>query len=449
MAYPPDVPAYVPRTATWKPYSQLVRGDGSNSYGGTPPGLLNQLADPNPGMTPGYFTVGGPYGASNGFNPAPINGGTASEAKFRSHANVTHFSRDDPIRNYGEPDASHWHMFFGNRRINAWSTYKTIRTYPHSNAAGGVLNGTGYWVPAFLVNLNNLLYAKVANNISIYYTTSISRALKNELVPIPRGLRYVTGCNMDDPDNTAVKAEIDLANQTYYGGAPRLQYPGTGFNGYKMTIPGSGSYVLTDQGKTHSRWLKNPDGSDPWEGRATAGKVLVEVNAPRYWDGHNLHAPGGYKHFRHGTFNDQSASVSLWPDGWWELPQLQLILEFNHGGFADYGTWRLSSDDMAAAKAGRPFANGESMHADWFGGWEQETFMTWQRNGLGVEGFEPHEMGDSIISSTQKLIVGEQAPDGRPRQVVLSNEYDTLPQYMVRLPTGAGKGPATISHRGL
>lgn len=442
---PPDVPEYVDTTIA-KPVSYkptAVIGDGSNTWGGISPAVANELIDPNPGQIAAYFdTFNGNFDSTNGFKDLA---GGATEAKFRSHANVTHFAREDPIRNYGMPDSAHWHMFFGNRFTNAYSTYATLRKNPQSNAAGGIMNGTGYWAPAMLVTINGQTYAKVANNIVIYYTTFQGN---NKISLLPQGLRYVAGFNMDDPLRLAEQAEIDASNAAI--GANRYRLAGSGFNGYKMLY--NGQYQLTDQGKIHSQWLVNPDGSDPWEGRAAGGYCLAEINAPKYHDGTNLWSPGGYKHFRTGAVDTYDQDRVKGPDGWWEVPQLQLIFEFSHNGWDDYKRWSLSSDPMASAariaQGGTAVNPGQSFHIDWLGAWETTTFKTWQRNGPGAEGNVGHEMGDSIISSSKKLLVGGQAPDGRFPQVKLSNEFITDPQYMVALPSGSGSGPITITHKG-
>lgn len=437
---PSDVPDYVEVPATYAQPGSGTLGDGSTPSGGTPPAYAYEIPDPNPGMVAGYFTTGSFTGSEY---RTQAQGGT--EAKFRTHINASHVNRDDPIRNYGEPDSTHWHLFFGNRSVNAWSTYRTLRQHPASTAAGGVLNGTGYWKPAMLVPQGGKTYAKIPNLIVVYYSISMAGGNSHVVTRIPQGLRYITGVNMDDPDDLLVKAEITAANNAY---GRILQYRGNGWLGWEARQNNAErTLISTTTGAGRSLHLKNADGSDPWGGLATAGGTLTAIiEGPDYWDGVNLWSPGGYKHMRHAIL-DTNSGLERGPDGWYRLPRLSLSVSYTHGGFADYGTWVASSDAMAAAAAGHPMLPGSSMHTDWFGGWEQETFLLWQRNGLGVDGFEAHEMSDSIISGTQRLLTTN-APDGRSPQVNLGLSLASVPESMILLPTGAGRGPVTIKHRG-
>lgn len=433
---PPDVPDYVPVTATWRADGNNRIGDGIGPRGSQPPpAYAYELAEPNPTSTDGWLTTGD-YSA--GYKTEAQG---AVEAKFRTHVNATHVLRDDPIRAYGMPGTSHWHTFLGNKAINAWSTYKSVRLHPSSHAAGGILNGTGYWQPSVILTLGGNLYAKMPDFSIIYYNQNpIGEA--DQLSHLPFGLRYVAGWNMEDHHETAVKAELALAGAGIYSGGYN------GFAGWKC-LDANGLLIPPTQGGTYSLCLKNADGSDPWGGLATAGntQLIAVLISPQYWDGVNLWSPGGYKHFRHAARHLPSGR-DVGPDGWFKIPQLELFTYFSHGGFADYGTWRLSSDDHLSMIDPNhpPMLNGSTWHADWMGGWRQSIMTTWQRNGNGVDGNTPHDMIDSVISSTQQLIVSATAPDGRTPQVNTGQRLATIPANLVRLPSDGtgGKGPFTL-----
>jgi hypothetical protein len=84
------------------------------------------------------------------FGKLRLEGGDThcTEAKFRTHADFTHYAPDDPIRNFGAPGASHLHCFFANPTTNAYSTYKSLRNRAlKSRAIGSDVNGTAYWFP--------------------------------------------------------------------------------------------------------------------------------------------------------------------------------------------------------------------------------------------------------------------------------------------------------------
>lgn len=438
---PPDVPDYVPVQAVWSP-------TGTPTYKTTGiSGYANEITpDPNPTNLTGWV-LPGDYAANNGENGFQTAAQGATQAKMRTHINFTHVLRDDPVRNYGRPGTSHWHTFLGNKSINAWSTYKTVRQNPRSHAAGGPVNATGYWIPSFLVPLNGKTYAKIPDSSTVYYTVDIDPAIQAVIQRLPFGLRYVAGWNMDDHHETAVRAELDASGGSYAPGDPI-----NGFGGWKMYNAANGTYALTDQGKVFSKHLKNADGSDPWEGRATSAHTLIgDINAPEFWDGVNIWSPGGFKHFRHGQHSNATGGI-VGPNNWVRVPQLQITFAFTHGGFADYGTWRLSSDDHLGMSGGThaPMLNGSTFHADWLGGWDQAIMTMWQRNAQGVDGFAPHDMDDSVMSATQRLIRGEAAPDGsRFPQVDLSQRLETTPNKMILLPSsGVGRGPFTVKSRG-
>lgn len=430
---PPDVRDYSPVAANWSP-----TGNPTYMTPNTAPAYGYELAEPAATNFTGWIETG-PYGATTGFK-TQAEGGT--EAKMRTHINFTHILRDDPVRNYGKPGTSHWHTFLGNKNVNAWSTYKTLRLHPDSHAAGGPINATGYWIPTFLVPLAGKTYGKIPDYAIVYYQASMAEAVAGTVSRLPFGMRYVTGWNMDDHHDAAVRAELDAA------GGYDAGLPNNGFIGYSMSGPGG--TLLTDLGLTTSKHLKNADGTDPWMGQATSAYQLnVDLSAPDFWDGVNLWSPGGYKHFRHAQRHSVDGQPKG-PIGWVRVPKLQLKFVFTHGGFADYGTWRLSSDDHLSMidPNHAPMLNGSTFHADWMGGWDQVMQLAWQRNGQGVQGFAPHEMNDSIMSATQKLIVGATAPTGRSPQVNLSQKLTSTAGNMILLPTGAARGPKVISSKG-
>jgi hypothetical protein len=428
---PPDVQAYVTVAPT---YASGLTANVTNT--GTPPAYAYQPADISSSQT-GYVVVGAQPDNAGGF--CTENGTTCTEAKFRSHADCTHTLKDDPIRNYGQPGLSHLHEFFGNRSVNSYSTYASERGRPASNAAGGILNGTGYWFPA-PVKTNPFAdghdYAVRCDYAVIYYTTEPTNS--PSLVRIPRGLRYVLGTNMDDPDDLIVKAEIAAANaQPGTGG--RYSYESNGFTGWYCL---NGSNVV---GVVHG-FLKASDNSDPWGGACTTGmQIYAEAHGPPCWDGQNLWSPGGYKHLRQ-KIRDNTLGRDVCPNNWYELPALIIKVMFTHQGFSDYGSWRLSSDDMAATNAGHSMRNGESFHTDWLGGWDDATFVEWQTNCLGVGslGGTPHQCNDSVISSTKRLIMGETAPDGRSPQVDLVTTYGTSSASKMFMVPSSSVGPKTM-----
>lgn len=403
VTYPVDVAPYPPGP---------VIGDGSTPSGGTPPAFSIEPGDiPTTVSQVGWTTTVGPI--------AP----TGAEAKFRTIINASHVGIFDPIRLPGKEPGGHCHTFFGNRGTNKDSTYTSLRTNQSvgSTAGGGPLNLTAYWFPCVLkANAlgDGVTRIKKPDYVIVYYQTDYSVVTQN--VRIPRGLSYIFGVNMDDPDDTSFKAEIAAANDASAaaGGQKGYQYNDI----VESESNGWHGWVCESTG-VRSKFLANQDGSDALGDCPTTSHIYAQASGPGCWDGHNLASPSGYKHMRHEIREVNSGRADICPSGWWRIPRLRLKVMFSHVGKADYTTWRLSSDDMATF-AGHPTRNGESFHTDWFGAWDYPTMLTWMRNCNGIEGFTGHQCDYSTISPTTRMISDAPAPDGsRNPQVVLNNNF--------------------------
>jgi hypothetical protein len=432
---PPDVAPYAPVPPTWAAGTIANRPLDAR----VSPPRQQGLAD-IPGTQEGRIANRGMI-----LLPLAIHGGTSQEAKFRTHANVFKILFDDPIRNFGQPGASHCHEFFGNRDVNANSTFASLRTDNASTAAGADLNATGYWFPCPVVANafgDGRDYAVQANYVVIYYQEDPEPAMASPYLPL--GLRYVTGFDMDDPDMAWLQAYVDAANAQR--GTPRNRYrvrnPSTGQSSasHRWSCPGA-TPALSD-------WLRNADGSDPFGGTCAGGEIFMQVSGARCWDGVNLWSPGGYRHVIPAIW-DSYYSKFVCPTNYYQIPALQLNISFQQRGFADYGRWRLDSDDHAAAAAGRPIRNGESFHTDWMNGWDEATLRSWMENCIGVMGHVGHACDYSTIGPNQRLILNEAAPDGRSPQVnARPNRFPTDdPANMFLIPSRSN-GPTTLHVHG-
>lgn len=434
---PPDVPAFVPVAATY------ASGVAPNVVAtGTPPAYAAMPANIATSPTTGwlvttdtsYCTFGVPGDGSHGCAVARV----AVEAKMRTLGMSTHIGFNDPIRNYGQPGTSHLHQFFGNSSTNAYSTYASLRRRPGSAMAGGVINATAYWFPC-LIKTNPFSdgknYCVKANNGTVYYegAQGISAGVGDE-VYMPRGLRFVFGTNMDDPDDLVVKAEIAAAN-AQPGTSGRYSYKTSGFVGW--TCAGSAYKVA----------LKNTDNSDPWAGACTSSDVMIaEAISPGCWDGSNLWSPSGYAHMRQ-TIRDNTLSLDVCPNNWYRVFMVRVKPQFTHSGFADYGSWRLSSDDMAATNAGHAMRNGESFHTDYLFGWDDTVLRTTEDFCIGANSATGHECDSSTLTATTRLITSENAPDGSRIPQVPTVTYGTASAgVMWQVP--AATGVATTIHTG-
>lgn len=457
---PPDVDPYVaPTTVYASGMAASVVGDGSTNRGGTMPVLANQPAD-IPTVATGWTEAGASY-------VTVVNKNT-EETKSRFTGDHSHCNKDDVIRNYGQVGAAHWHCYFGNTTTNAFSTYQTLRDRANefstgtpkkaaSTVAGGPHNATAYWHPG-VMKANPFGDGKdfmIKSQQQIIYYTANPANKADYVTRIPRGLRYILGTNMDDPYDTAFKAEIAAAN-AQSGTAGRYVYDGNGFDGWQcqQTISGPTVPVVNEpNSKNNAAAFTTSTGTDPWGGTCTAGMYMVaHFSAPDCYDGINLWSPGGYKHLRPRVLDSfRSDPWEGCPNGWYILPQLVLTIWFQHQGATDYMTWKLSSDDMAtaAAQAINPAAPamlpGQSMHTDWFGAWDDTVFLGWQDAAFGVNGNTTYrQLDNSSISTTHRLITGT-TPDGTRdgTQVHSDDTWSTSTAgEMIEVPSSVG--PVTV-----
>lgn len=418
---PPGVRAYEPQPVhypplTVQPTPREVPGDKSTPNGGTPPATAWEPADiPTTGDTTGLIIDSPSFREPNG------------EAKARFTCASSHIGANDPLRAYGQPGASHLHQFFGNPNVDAFSTYDSLRhNTVNGTCSGGILNNTAYWFPCFIKQMPDGSKNCVrAQRLVLYYNEG-NLALVPSLQRVFRGFGYVMGFNMDDPDDTAVKAEVARANQESVaaGGRDTYQYTGNGFGGYSCHLKDNSGTLVNGSGPGSpvpggeiQPYLANEDGSPTMPNCPAGAQIRASVVGPTCWDGVNLQSyPSGYKHVRHGIRERDYAVEDICPTGWYRIPRVQITFWFDYDDVADFTSWRLSSDDHAAMVAGHPIPNGASFHTDWFGGWDYGTeenpgvMLQWMHNCNGVRRPDgtntPHDCDSSTFSPTQALNYG-------------------------------------------
>ena len=322
--------------------------------------------------------------------------------KFRTIINSTHVARLDPVRNFRDTIAGHCHLFFGNASVDENSTYTSLRATGASSAGGGPVNPTGYWEPCMTkANAHGgdgITRVKIPNYHIVYYVGEAS--IQSEFNNIPRGLRYIGGTNMDDPNNLAWKAELN-ANVTWLGNG--LTNANTGWF-CEFPSGGGGSYQSTTDA------LVNADGTDALNNCPTSSAVYVSVVAPECWDGVNLRSPSGYDHMR-PLVHHTNLGTDVCADNWYRLPRLEVKSFFSHLGASDYTTWRLDSDDVMAALTGAAVKSGYSFHFDWFGAWDYTKMLSWMNNCIGTQSGTAHECDYSVIGNNVRMISDSAAPD--------------------------------------
>lgn len=399
-------------------------GDGSNSYGGTPPYYASMPTD---------IPTGPPFSLSDFTATDSVTAKTFAEggveAKFRTVCGTpSHFAYDDPLIFPGQPGASHLHQFFGNTLANAFSTYTKLRKSGRSNCGGDIFNRTAYWTPALLDTTTGRQRIVRPDNFVVYYTEN-PMAGSIHLVDIPRDFGYVAG---PDPMAGYVDqqvAEVNAANAAAIAAGQPMRYSinTNGFIGWKCENPiGDGTTAYSPiAGGAHQPYLadssgrptlncntKMPDGT-------TTAHIVAEFNAPQCWDGKNGHGgPNARGHVRQtitGTNTNTGISdTKVCPDGWHLIPGLIVTIFYPFTNQAEYTAWKWSSD----INVNYSYRNGETGHIDWFGAWDYGTsgspgvMLRWMRTCLGTMGNTPHECDYSSIDTTTRLLSDSNIPTG-------------------------------------
>lgn len=251
------------------------------------------------------------------------NGG-AAEGQFRLACEYSHFSYDDPIIYPGQPGKSHLHMFFGNTETNAHTTEDSLINTGGATCQGFELNRSAYWVPALLDGKGN---AVVPYNIVIYYKTKEPR----NVMPMPQGLQMIGGNDLHNSFKTS--------NSLHWSCGP--------------------------SGKHYNMTNRIPD---------CKGDVInAAIQFPNCWDGVNLSKPAPDYTSHLTKVPESTPCPSSHPR---RLPQISFLLYWK--GVDSVNGWHLSSDNLGAPD-GVP---GGSLHADWWGGWNDEAMDLWTNNCL-------------------------------------------------------------------
>jgi len=241
--------------------------------------------------------------------------GSVGDGQFRMACQYSHFAYDDPIVFPGQPGRSHLHMFFGNTGTNANTTDSSLLDSGGGTCNGFELNRSAYWTPALLDGKGNVV---VPEHIILYYKTKFP----GEAQPLPVGLKMISG---------SAGSSFDVSSVLYWscGGS------GHAYN-KSNHIPDCGGDIIN-----------------------------ASIAFPECWDGRNLDSADHRSHLR---FVD---GAQLCPSSHpVRLPQISILLYYP--GQSSVDGWHLSADGHAGD--GPP---GGSLHADWFGGWNDEALNLW------------------------------------------------------------------------
>jgi hypothetical protein len=318
----------------------------------TPPPttLTSNTAYPEESAIASNFDVNSELVASWGTGQIPASAVPDVVGAFRFICNPGQLLADDPIVFPGQPGRSHLHQFFGNTEANANSTYASLRTSGKSTC-NSPLNRSAYWMPAMLDGAGNVVRP---DYVSIYYKRrpqndpkcslrSGDPRAEGDCIPLPNGLRFVFGFDMLNANSAPT-------------GAAYFNCDGlTGRQGHYLTLA---------EAAANCPVAPNPDGS--------FNRIGAVIGAPSCWDGKNLDSPDHRSHVAYAGYGD-------W--GYFKCPTThpKVIPTFTMGVWytVDRNTnkWRLSSDSMVPGAA-----PGSTLHADWFGAWDNTAEAMWTDN---------------------------------------------------------------------
>ncbi len=270
---------------------------------------------------------------------------------FRFICTAGQIAKDDPIVFPGQPGQSHLHQFFGNTGANAFSTFNTLRTSGESTCTNR-LNRSAYWIPAMLNGKGGVVRPDF---VSIYYkrrpaSDPACQQMGKACVALPRGLRFVFGYDMVS------------------GKAPT----GHGYFNCQGAGAQEGHYADIVEAASHCQ---------------IGSQLGLIINAPNCWNGKDLDSPNHRDHVAYSGWYTPDGKETC-PAGYpYVIPTFTLgawytvDADLDRSGTWDAKppTWSLSSDDMSAMGHGmmRP---GSTLHADWWGAWDDPTMDAWTAN---------------------------------------------------------------------
>ncbi len=292
-----------------------------------------RLADPMVGMTLSARSVRVPRGAP-GHRTMRIRATSVPAAPydigaFRIRCLYSHMAFDDPIVHAGQPGASHLHLFFGNTRVDADSTTRSIESSGASTCAGGILDRSAYWVPAVVDPARKQAILPLYQRV--YYKTGYLGVPPAIVRPIPRGLRMIAG----DARASAPQSAAGWDCQS----PPGARY----FRYHQASIPRS-----------------CPPGA----------LVIQSLMFPQCWDGRNLDSPDHKSHMAVARAGCPASHPV-------PLPLISYKIVYQAPARGSLRRWRLASDEYPADRPG-----GLSGHGDFVNGWNLDVEKTWNQRCL-------------------------------------------------------------------
>ena len=258
------------------------------------------------------------------------------QGAFRFLCAPSHNAYDDPIVYPRQPGKSHLHTFFGNTGTNARSTYTSLRKTGGSTC-NNILNRSAYWIAAMMNRAGKVV---MPDWLAVYYKrfpkgSPMCAKVGIACVDLPRGLRYIYGYDM-------IGGKHDPARARWW-------------NCDAIGVP-QGHYATI---------------AEAAKGCPAGGRIGAILFGPDCWNGRDYDSRDHRSHMAFSEYRGQAYAQcpATHP---YVIPTLQLGAWYTNDGTAE--EWRLASD------MGLP--GGTTLHADWFGAWEDSILSAWSANCL-------------------------------------------------------------------
>ena len=278
---------------------------------------------------------------------------------FRVTCQWSHFSYDDPIIKPGEIDGSHLHMFFGKTNTDYNTTSENVAESGGGTCNGFALNRSAYWVPALL---NSDDKAVIPEQIIVYYKSS--RIHEEGVYKMPQGLQLLGGNIMDS--KKAFKPSDDSPDVFWSCGA----------NGARSKeAPNDYSRTRKDDTKAGSLSDLECDNDEPINASIYFPQCVARINPNIKSNKNNVKLksddgdPLSHTH-RLSARNKEDLNSKCPASHPVRIPELAILLYYPPQ--SSLTGWKLSSDEMVPDAA-----PGSTLHADWIGGWQDETMKLW------------------------------------------------------------------------
>jgi hypothetical protein len=390
--------------------------------------------------------------------------------RYAAAASVSKHAADDPMVCPGQPGRSHLHMFWGNQGVNAYSTYRSLRTTGGTNIGHPRYPGqrSAIWQPDMLDGADHILppdmnleyYKTIPPSLAACLPPGTDPATYSDsdtahvgiCIPLPNGLRWLGGCNMTKlmagtHPNGCLNETTVFANGTYNAG-------------YNFACRSAFRTPDVVGGVTDPRYSSLDEALA--SGRCTPGRYLYyTLLAQNCWNGHDLDSPNHQDHMSYttggvalvesGTVN-RPTSTGLQPrsgvgdtmspgSGWGKCPATH---PYQIPGFSiqeawkidgNFAHWHLSCDE----NMNMSFPRATCGHMDYWEAWSPIIKDKWQKGCI-----EGRNSGNSglLCDGTLLAFAGGATPAAMgydPNSDIGAAETVPLKQFLFRNRVGFGR----------